>query len=96
MGTLTECLKGSCVRKNTYKVLVEPISDRLVEDEMISNNESQSLDEKKPHDISMHGVTISEKGNFVFITGLRDIFRTLSNICGEVLLRKYFDIVQDF
>ena len=96
MGTLTECLKGSCVRKNTYKILVEPTSDRLAENEVMSNNESQIVDEKKPHDISMHGVTVSEKGKFAFIAGLRGVIRIWLNIYGEALLRNFFIFVKVF
>ena len=62
MGTLTESLKGCCVRKDSYKILVDPISDPPEENDGISNNQSQEIDEKKPQDISMHGVTVSEKG----------------------------------
>ena len=88
MGTLTECLKGSCLQKNTYKVLVEPANDRLAENETISNDESQNIDEKKPHDISMHGVTVSEKGK------LQDYEASLLNIYGEALLLKFFIFVK--
>ena len=56
MGTLTESLKGCCVRKEPYKILVEEENDGII------HNQSQEIDEKKPQDISMHGVSISEKG----------------------------------
>ena len=62
MGTLTESLKGCCVRKEPYKILVDPISDPPEENDGMPNNQSQETDEKKPQDISMHGVTVSEKG----------------------------------
>ena len=62
MGTLTESLKGCCVRKEPYKILLEAISDPPEENDGMSNNQSQATDEKKSQDISMHGVTVSEKG----------------------------------
>ena len=43
---------------------------RLAENEDITNNQSQSIDKKKPQDISMHNVTVSEKSKFVFVTGI--------------------------
>ena len=62
MGTLTESLKGCCVREEPYKILVDPISDSPEENDGVSNNQTHEIDEKKPQDISMHGVTVSEKG----------------------------------
>ena len=62
MGTLTESLKGCCIRKEPYKVLLDRISDLPEENDGVSNNQSQEIDEKNRQDISMHGVTVSEKG----------------------------------
>ena len=62
MGTLIESLKGSCVRKKPYKILLEAISDPLEENDGMPNNQSGAIDEKKFQGISMHGVTVSEKG----------------------------------
>ena len=67
MGTLTDCVKDSCVRDDTYKVLVEPTDIRLAENEDI--DQSQDIDKKKPQDISMHNFTVSEKSKFAFVTG---------------------------
>ena len=47
MGTLTESLKGCCVRKEPYKILLEAISDPPEENDGMSNNQSQATDEKK-------------------------------------------------
>ena len=69
MGTLTDCVKDSCVQNHNYKVLVEPMDIRLGENEDITNNQSQGIDKKKPQVISMHNVTVSEKGKFIFVTG---------------------------
>ena len=69
MGTLTDCVKDSCVQNHNYKVLVEPMDIRLGENEDITNNQSQVIDKKKPQVISMHNVTVSEKGKFIFVTG---------------------------
>ena len=80
MGTLTDCVKDSCVQNDTYKVLMEPMDIRLAENEDITNNQSQSIDKKKPQDISMHNVTVSEKSNFVFVTGIYMI-STIWEIC---------------
>ena len=66
IGTLTECLKGSCVRKESYKVLAESTIDLPEENAEVSINQSQVLDENKPQDISMHDVTVSEKGWWFF------------------------------
>ena len=62
MGTLIESLNVSCVRKEPYKILVEAISDPPEENDGMSNNQFQVIDEKMSQDISMHGVTVSEKG----------------------------------
>ena len=62
MGTLIESLKVSCVRKEPYKILVEAISDPPEENDGMSNNQFQVIDEKMSQDISMHGVTVLEKG----------------------------------
>ena len=62
MGTLTESLKGCCVQKEPYKFLLEAISDLSDQNDGMPNNQSQAIDEKNFEDISMHGVTISEKG----------------------------------
>ena len=61
MGTLTESLKGCCVRKEPYNILVDPVIDPPEENDEMPNNQSQEIDEKKPQDISMHGVTVSDK-----------------------------------
>ena len=62
MGTLTESLKGCCVRKEPYKFFLEAISDLSDPIDGMPNNQSQAIDEKNSEDISMHGVTVSEKG----------------------------------
>ena len=62
IGTLAEFLKSSCVRKESYKVLEEPIIDLPEENQGVSVNQSHVTEESKPQDISMHDVTVSEKG----------------------------------
>ena len=37
---------------------MEPMDIRLAENEDITDNQSQSIDKKKPQDISMHNVTV--------------------------------------
>ena len=68
MGTLTESLKDCRVRKEPYKILVDRISGLPEENDGVSNDESQDIDGKNRQDISMHGVTVSEKGRRFCIT----------------------------
>ena len=68
MGTLTESLKDCCVRKEPYKILVDRISGLPEENDGVSNDQSQDIDGKNRQGISMHGVTVSEKGRRFCIT----------------------------